>query len=203
MSKKDKRVDAYIDKCQPFAKPILEYIRDVVHKASPDIEETMKWSFPHFDYKGNMLCSMAGFKQHCVFMFWKQRIMKDPYKIFGPRDAEGGLGRITNIKELPLDKILIEYIKQAIKLNNSGVKLPQKEKKPIEKKAITAPDYLTKALTKNAKARKTFEEFSPSNKKEYIMWLVDAKTEETRESRLKLAIEWMSEGKVRNWKYLK
>jgi uncharacterized protein YdeI (YjbR/CyaY-like superfamily) len=200
---KDKRIDKYIADAQPFAQPILKHIREVVHKACPDIQETMKWSFPHFDYKGMMLCSMAGFKQHCVFMFWKQSIMKDPHKIFGARDAEGGLGRIKSIKDMPSDKILIEYIKQAMKLNDAGVTLPKKETKSSEKKELVVPDYLKKALAKNAKAKKTFENFSPSNRKEYITWLTEAKSEETRNSRLRLAIEWMAEGKIRNWKYLK
>ena len=203
MGKSDKRIDAYIAKVQPFAQPILKHIRAVVHKASPDINETMKWSFPHFDYKGKMLCSMAGFKEHCVFMFWKQSIMKDPNKLFGPRDKEGGMGRIKNVKEMPSEKILIEYIKQAMKLNDEGKTTPRKEKKVSDKKELVVPDYLKKALAKNAKAKKTFEAFSYSNQKEYTMWLADAKTEETRDSRLKLAIEWMEEGKIRNWKYVK
>jgi|SRR6185312_6986307 len=203
MGKTDKRIDAYIAKTQPFAQPILKHIRAVVHKASPDINETMKWSFPHFDYKGKMLCSMAGFKEHCVFMFWKQTIMKDPNKLFGPRDKEGGMGRIKSVKEIPSEKILIEYIKQAMKLNDEGKALPKKEKKVIDKKELVVPDYLKKALAKNAKAKKTFDAFSPSNQKEYITWLTDAKTEETRDSRLKLAVEWMEEGKIRNWKYVR
>jgi len=198
----DKRIDAYIAKAQPFAQPILKHIKEVVHKAVPDIEETMKWSFPHFDYNG-MLCSMAGFKQHCVFMFWKQSIMKDPHKIFGARDAEGGMGRLKSLKDLPSDKILIEYIKEALKLNEAGVTVPKKPARASDKKELVVPDYLKKALSKNTKAKKTFENFSYSNQKEYVTWLTEAKTETTRDSRLALAIEWMEEGKIRNWKYLK
>jgi uncharacterized protein YdeI (YjbR/CyaY-like superfamily) len=203
MSTKDKRVDKYITKAKPFAKPILKHIREVVHKASPDIEETAKWGFPHFDYKGEMLCSMAGFKDHCVFMFWKHSLMKDVSKILGARKAKDGLTWITALDDLPADDILIAYVKQAIKLNEEGIKLPQKPKKVTDKKDLVVPLYLKRELNKNKKAKEVFDAFSYSNQKEYIVWLTDAKLPATRKERLKIAIEWIAEGKVRNWKYLK
>jgi len=202
MLKTDKRVDAYILKSAAFAQPILIHLREIIHIACPGVEETMKWSFPHFDYKGEMMCSMAAFKQHCAFGFWKASIMKDANKILSTTDAMGHLGKITSLKDLPKDKILISYIKEAAKLNEQGIKLPYRTKTG-EKKELIVPDYLKKELKKNAKAAKTFENFSPGNKREYVNWLTEAKTEETRNKRLATAIEWMEEGKIRNWKYLK
>jgi len=201
MGKKDKRIDAYIAKAQPFAKPILTHLRSLIHKACPDVEETMKWSFPHFDYKGNMMCSMASFKQHAAFGFWKASIMKDPKNILNNSDAMGHLGRITSKNDLPPDNVMIQYIKEAAKLNETGVKLPSKPVK--EKKELKIPDYFMKAIAKNKKALKTFENFSYSNKKEYVEWITDAKTEDTRKKRMETSVEWMSEGKIRNWKYIK
>jgi len=201
MVKKDKRIDAYIAKAQPFAKPVLNHIRSLVHKACPDAEETMKWSFPHFNYKGTMMCSMASFKQHVAFGFWKASIMKDPKKMLNSSEAMGHLGRITSVKDLPADNVMIQYIKEAARLNEEGVKLPSKPVK--EKKKLVIPDYLIKAISKNKEAKKTFDEFSYSNKKEYVEWITEAKTEDTRNNRLTTAVEWMAEGKVRNWKYLK
>ena len=203
MAPKDKRVDAYIATSADFAQPILTHLRELVHAAVPDVEETMKWSFPHFDYHG-ILCSMAAFKQHCSFGFWKASIMFDPHKIFGRLNetAMGNFGRITNLKDLPSDKILISYIKEAAKLNKDGVKLSTKPK-TTEKKSLKVPGYFMAALKKNKKARSTFESFSYSNKKDYVEWITEAKGEETRTKRLATAIEWMSEGKVRNWKYIK
>jgi uncharacterized protein YdeI (YjbR/CyaY-like superfamily) len=204
MGTKDKRIDAYIAKANPFARPILKHIRELVHKACPDVEETWKWSFPHFVYEGSTICSMAAFKAHCAFGFWKASLLKDPHKILakGERDAMGHFGRLTSLADLPPDKIMIEYIKEAAKLNKEGVKIV---KKPAvkEKKVLETPDYMLKALAKNKKASQTFEMFSPSHKKEYIEWLVEAKTDETRNKRLSTAIEWMSEGKPRMWKYIK
>ena len=200
MGKKDKRVDAYIAKAQPFAKPILKKIRDLVHKAAPNIEETMKWSFPHFDYKGNV-CSMASFKQHMAFGFWKAVVMKDPKKILNSNEAMGHFGRIISIKDLPPDSVMIQYIKEAVRLNEEGVKLPVKTKTG-QKKELIIPDYFKKALDKKKKALKTFEGFSTTNKREYAEWVTGAKTDETRKRRLSQAIEWMAEGKVRNWKYV-
>lgn len=200
MGKRSKEVDAYIAKSKPFAKPILEHIRDVVHSASSDITEVMKWSFPHFEYKGN-ICSMASFKEHCAFGFWKGSIMKDPDHIINPvgKTAMGSLGRITSIKDLPSKKILVKYMKEAIDLNEREVPLPKKA--PTAKKDIRVPEDFANAIAKNKKVKAEFEKFSPSHKKEYIEWIVEAKREETRKSRIDKALEMIAEGKGKNWKY--
>lgn len=200
MGKRSKAVDMYIAKSKPFAQPILEHIRDIVHSASPDIEEVMKWSFPHFNYKGT-ICSMAAFKEHCAFGFWKGSIMKDGDKIINPvgKTAMGSLGRITSVKELPSKKILVKYIKEAIDLNEKGITVPKKA--PVKTADISTPEDLANALAKNKKALKVFEGFSPSHRKEYIQWIVDAKREETRKSRIDQALVWIAEGKGKNWKY--
>ncbi|HWY35096.1 MAG TPA: YdeI/OmpD-associated family protein [Nitrosopumilaceae archaeon] len=201
---KNKLVDDYISKSEDFAKPILRHLRQLIHKASPGVEEKIKWGFPHFDYNDSMMCSMAAFKHHGAFSFWKAAIMSDPHKLFDKPDnnSMGHLGRLKSLKDLPSDKILIEYIKEAIALNKAGAKLPARFK-TLAKKNLEVPDYFLFALKKNKKALATFDNFSPSCKREYVDWITDAKTKETRNKRLKDAVEWMSEGKIRNWKYLK
>lgn len=201
MGKRDRRIDEYISKSADFAKPILIHLRELIHKTCPDVEEKVKWGFPHFDYKG-MLCHMASFKQHCAFGFWKAELMKDKTLMQNAKSetAMGHLGKITSLKDLPSDKKLISYIKEAVKLNEDGVKLPPRKKSETE---TTVPDYFIKALKKNKTAFSTFENFSPSHKREYIEWIAEAKTEETRNRRIATAIEWTSEGKPRNWKYMK
>jgi len=203
MSKKDPRVDAYIAKSQDFAKPILEHLRALVHKACPGVEETIKWGFASFDYKGPY-CSMAAFKQHCVFGFWKAALMKDPVLMSNAKSetAMGHMGRITSLKDLPSDKVLISYLKEAAKLNDDGVKLPKK-KVSLGKKVLVVPGYFTKELKKNKKAFETFNGFSYSHRKEYVEWITEAKTVETRNKRIATTVEWLSEGKPRNWKYMK
>ncbi len=200
----DKRIDAYIMNAQRFAQPILNHLRELIHVACPGVQETMKWSFPHFEYNGSILCSMASFKKHCAFGFWKASVMKDPHELFElkERTAMGHLGRIESMDDLPSDKILISYIKEAAKLNKEGVKLPSKAK-PITKASIEPPDYMLKALNKNKKAWSNFEAFSPGQKKEYIEWIAGAKTEATRSKRVSDMLEWVEEGKIRNWKYLR
>ncbi|HEY1038596.1 MAG TPA: DUF1801 domain-containing protein, partial [Bacteroidia bacterium] len=129
MAKTDKRIDAYIAKSADFAKPILKHIRELVHETCPEVEETMKWSFPHFDYKGAMMCSMASFKQHCAFGFWKAQLMKDSEKFLvmaKTEEAMGHMGRITSVKDLPSDKKMIAYIREAMKLNDDNIKLTAK-----------------------------------------------------------------------------
>jgi uncharacterized protein YdeI (YjbR/CyaY-like superfamily) len=204
MAKKDKAMDAYINKSADFAKPILNHLRQLVHKVCPEVEEKMKWSMPHFDYKGEMMCGMAAFKQHASFGFWKAALMKDPVLIESAKTevAMGHLGKITSLKDLPGDKKLTAWIKEAMELNDKGIKLPAKAK-ATEKKELAVPDYFTKALAKNKKAQKVWDGFAYSHKKEYLQWITEAKTETTRESRMATALEWIAEGKGRNWKYEK
>lgn len=200
MGKKDKRVDDYIEKSANFARPVLTHIRELVHTACPQVEETIKWSFPNFEYKGPF-CSMAAFKEHCAFGFWKAAIMKDAGKLKANQDnAMGHLGKIQSLADLPSDEILISYIKEASRLNDEGIKLPPR-KKSTSSKELTIPGYFIKALNKNKTALKIFETFSPSQKKEYLEWLTEAKTEETRNKRMALALEQIAEGKSRNLKY--
>ncbi len=193
-------VDAYIQKAQPFATPILEHLRDLVHRACPDTEEKIKWGFPHFDYLGKPMCSMAGFKQHAAFSFWKASLLDDPKGILTTDDAMGHLGKLTKLSDLPSDAVLTRFIKQAMKLNEAGIAVPKAKPKPV---TFEMPDELKNALNKNKTAGKVFEAFSPSNKRDYALWIAEAKTEETRSKRLETAIAWISEGKTRHWKYVK
>lgn len=187
--KRDPRVDAYIAKSAGFAKPILEHFREIIHSAVPDVEETMKWSMPAFEYRGP-LAQMAAFKAHCVVDFWKRSLL-----------GTERWPRIESINDLPPKKELIAVAKKAAKLNEEGVKVERK--KPAPKKEMAVPEELAAALKRNAKARTTFDNFPPSHRREYVEWIADAKTEETRQRRTAQAIEWLSEGKPRNWKYMK
>lgn len=202
MATTDPRIDAYIAKSAPFAQPILTHLRKLVHKACPQAEEKMKWSMPHFDYKGEMMCSMAAFKQHCSFGFWKAALMKDPALMATAKSevAMGHLGRITSLKDLPSDKQMIAYIKEAMKLNDEGIKVAKE--KPAASKVVKTPTDLMAALKKNKKALANFEKYPPSHKKEYILWIEEAKREETRAKRIEQTVELVAEGKQRNWKYM-
>lgn len=203
MAKKEKAIDAYIAKKDVFAKPILNHIRALVYKACPEVEEKLKWGMPHFDYKGKMMCHMAAFKQHAAMGFWFGEIMKDPVlrEHAKSEQAMGHLGKITQLKDLPSDKKIIAWVKESMAFIDKGIKLPAR--KPAAKKEISVPDYFTRALNKNKKVKQVFENFAPSHKKEYIEWITGAKAEETRERRMATALEWIAEGKGRNWKYEK
>lgn len=195
----DPRVDAYIAKSAEFAQPILEHIRAIVHAACPDVEETMKWSFPHFMYEG-MLCSMASFKAHCTLNFWKAALLLEQESI--STDAMGQFGRITSVKDLPTKKELVAMVRKAMKLNEDGVKVPARAK-PATPRPLTVPPYLSAALKKTPPALDNFNAFSPSARREYVDWVEEAKTEATRQRRLDQTVEWVAEGKQRNWKYAK
>ena len=194
----DPFVDAYIDKAQGFAKPVLNHIRKLVHEACPDVIETKKWRFPHFDYKG-MMCSMASFKEHCAFGFWKQSLMED--KAFpAEKTAMGSFGRITSLADLPDEQTMKKLIGDAMKLNDAGIKVA-KPKPTGKKKELVVPEILAAALETNALASETFNNFPYSKKKDYVEWITEAKTDVTRDKRLATAIEWLAEGKARHWKY--
>ena len=197
----DMRTDKYIEKAEPFAKPILIHLRKLIHATCPEVVETIKWGMPSFEYKG-ALCSMASFKQHAVFGFRKERLMPDVKKFTESRDyAMGSFGRITKLSDLPPDATIKKFIKEAMRLNEKGVKVPQGKKSSSQDLSI--PDYFLNAITRDKKALATFERFSYSNKKEYVEWITGAKSDHTREKRMALAVEWMVEGKPRMWKYMK
>jgi len=201
MEQHDNRVDAYIEKSADFAKPILKHLRELVHKASSEIQETMKWSSPFFDLNGPV-CQMAAFKQHAAFGFWKATLLNDPHQILNQEpDTAGSIGKITSLGDLPDDEILIRYIQQAINLNLHGIKAPSKTPVKMEKTALLIPLYFKELLAGNPLADEHFNKFSPSQQKEYVSWLEEARTEATRVKRLETALEWISEGKIRHWKY--
>jgi uncharacterized protein YdeI (YjbR/CyaY-like superfamily) len=195
MGKRDPRVDAYIEAAPAFARPILASLRETVHGACPDVQETMKWSSPHFDYRG-IFCGMVAFKAHALFRFWKQALLAAE----SPAVAETleRLGTLRSTDDLPPKKELARLIRQGAKLNDDGVKVAveRKAKPPLE-----TPDDLTAALSKNRKARESFETMPPSHRRDYVEWITEAKTAPTREKRLAQAMEWITEGKSRNWKY--
>ena len=198
----DPRIDAYIKKAAPFAQPILKHFRKLVHATCPDVQETIKWGFAFFDYKGPF-CSMASFKEHCAIGFWKAEHMKEAKKMEANQGSSmGHLGRITSLRDLPEDRVIIDYLREAMLLNEQGVKRAPR-KKIADPKSVKIPDYFLKALKLNETATAHFEAFSPGQKREYILWITEAKTEETRNKRMETAVEWISEGKIRNWKYLK
>jgi uncharacterized protein YdeI (YjbR/CyaY-like superfamily) len=197
MPNKDPRVDAYIEKSADFAKPVLIHLRKLIHKASPKVSETVKWGMPAYEYKG-LVCGLAAFKQHCTFGFWKEKLL-DYDGFSSEKTAMGSFGRITSKKDLPPDDVIVKLIQRAVELNEKGVKTAKKA--PAAKKELVVPKDLRKALALDAAAKATFDSFSYSHKKEYVEWIEEAKTDATREKRLATTIEWLAEGKDRNWKY--
>jgi uncharacterized protein YdeI (YjbR/CyaY-like superfamily) len=192
----DPRVDAYIEKANDFAKPILTRVRAMVHEACPDVVETIKWSSPFFDYEGQMMCAMAAFKEHCSLIFWKAPLIEGVPP--NGDKSRGSFGRITSVKELPSRKMFTGFIKAAMALNDAGITVKRpKSVKPEAK----VPKELAAALKKNRKAATVFANFPPGQRREYCDWISEAKREETKGKRVAQAIEWIAEGKTRNWKY--
>jgi uncharacterized protein YdeI (YjbR/CyaY-like superfamily) len=203
MKSSDPRIDAHIAKAADFAKPVLRHLRELVHEACPDVEETLKWGSPSFVYRGSILCGMMAFKEHCTFGFWHKGMAEVLGKDGAKGDqAWGSLGRLTSLADLPSDKALLRYIRTAARLNESDAPARQR---PVRKAAarLEIPADLAAALKKNKAASATFERFSPSHRKEYVEWITEARRDETRARRLATTLEWLAEGKSRNWKYEK
>lgn len=192
----DPRIDAYIAAAPDFAQPILTHLRDVIHAACPEVEETIKWSRPHFLYHG-MLCGMSAFKGHCAMGFWKGSLL---FPDMAEKESMGHFGRIESVKDLPSKKVIAGYVRQAMKLNEEGVPNPARVP-PKAPRPLTVPPYFLDALANNKAALATFNGGSTSFKREYVDWLEDAKAEATRLRRMEQAVEWLAEGKARNWKY--
>jgi uncharacterized protein YdeI (YjbR/CyaY-like superfamily) len=199
-------VDAYLAKAQPFAQPVLTHLRELVHKACPEVEERIKWSRPFFEFRGAILCNMSAFKQHCSFGFWGEEIGAVLHGARAVRgDAMGSLGRITTLEDLPPDEVMLDWIRQAAGfVANGQYTSPIAARRKVVKAPKTAPEMpeeLASALKRNKKAADAFAAFSPSCRREYVEWIADAKRSETRQKRIATAIEWIAEGKQRNWKY--
>jgi uncharacterized protein YdeI (YjbR/CyaY-like superfamily) len=202
MQSRSAEVDDYIAGAADFARPILKKIRSLFHKACPQIQETIKWGFPHFECKG-IVASMAAFKRHAAFGFWKAKLLADADGLFADKgESASRMAKLTDIADLPPDGVFIAFIREAVALNERGVKVPARKNRP-RKRELEVPDDLARALKKNKKAHATFERFSPSNRRDYVEWITEARHEETRVKRLATAIEWLAEGKPRNWKYMK
>jgi uncharacterized protein YdeI (YjbR/CyaY-like superfamily) len=220
MSQTDPRIDAYIARAAPFAQPILEHLRAVVYAACPQVEETIKWGMPSFVYGGKILCGMGAFKQHATFGFWQGAsvVGASPER---SREAMGQFGRLTKVGDLPGKRELSKLLKQAMALIDARGKKtagkPAANKAPAGRTAtsdvpasktrapkppVVIPDDLAAAFKKNAKARATYAAFPVSQQREYVEWIESAKREQTRSSRVAQAVEWMAEGKIRNWKYV-
>jgi uncharacterized protein YdeI (YjbR/CyaY-like superfamily) len=204
----DARIDLYISKAKPFAQPILIHLRELVHKACPNVEETIKWSRPFFEYKGVILGNMSAFNEHCSFGFWGEEIGSVLREANIIQDGGmGSLGRITSVNDLPSNRQMLDLLKQAAAfIDNGQYTSPIAARNKVVKAPKPAVDELvppefTKALKANKKAAAVFAAFSPSCKREYVEWIAEAKRPETRDKRIATAIEWIAEGKQRNWKY--
>ena len=200
----DPRVDAYIEKAAPFAQPVLAHLRELMHQACPHVNEAIKWGMPFFMQQGVVIASMAAFKQHCAFGFWgkemRKVLAKDGLKA---SYGMGSLGRISGLDALPSDRVLLTYMSQAGGLVESGQRTKSIDRpKKSAKKPVRVPPELTAALKKNKMAAKVFAEFSPSCRREYAEWIAQAKRPETKQKRVKQAVEWIAQGKQRNWKYM-
>ena len=199
MGVRDPRVDAYIGRAAAFARPVLEHLRQLVHETCPDCEEAIKWGMPNFLYRGKILCSMAAFKQHASFGLWQGRqVLGDA----GPAAdaAMGQFGQLTRVADLPSARELAGYLKKAMALIEDGApRRPVASKPPRPEAAV--PEDLVQALAGNAAARASFEAFPPSARREYVDWITQAKREDTRLKRMAQAVEWLAQGKRRNWKY--
>ena len=200
MKRESDAVTAYIEEAAPFARPILRRLRKAFLAAHPGITEAIKWRFPHFEYKG-IVGSMAGFKEHVSWGLWKSALLADEQGLLKGRRGSGLGEKLTDISELPSENVLIDYIREAVRLNEEGVKIARPAK--VSSKPVEVPPELAAALTKNKAAKKHFEAMPPSHQREYSEWIAGAKQAATREKRVATAIEWISEGKSQNWKYQK
>lgn len=198
MSQRDPRIDAYIARQADFARPILEHVRALVHEACPDVEETMKWGAPSFLHGGRILCGMAAFKQHAAFGFWKHAMVVGEGT---PREGMGSYGKLASLQDLPPRRQLLAHLHKAMQLNEDGVTTPAVRKSTAPRPPAQVPADLAEALGGNPAARATFDGLPPGQQREYVDWIIEAKRDDTRRKRMLQAVEWLAEGKRRNWKY--
>jgi uncharacterized protein YdeI (YjbR/CyaY-like superfamily) len=194
--KADPRIDAYIGKAAPFAQPILAHVRNRVRAVVPDVEETLKWGAPSFVIDGKILLMMAAFKAHAALNFWRGQELRGEQ---ANADAMGQFGKLSSVEDLPPDAEIDALIRQAAELARS-VPAPRKPKNATKPAPKMHPEF-AEALTDAPKAKAALDGFSPSAQRDYLEWISDAKQDATRRKRIATAIEWLSEGKRRHWKY--
>jgi uncharacterized protein YdeI (YjbR/CyaY-like superfamily) len=202
-SQTDPRVDAYIENAAPFAQPILQHLRELLHQGCPRISETIKWRLPFFQQRGVIVAHMAAFTKHCVFGFWGPEMKK----IFEKDGLEspnsmGPFARIESLRDLPSDAALLRYIRQAADLVDSGERTKSLVRPKKKLKPFVVPKELALALKKSKMASKVFARFSSTNRRDYAEWIATAKRPETKKKRVLQAVEWIAQGKPRNWKYM-
>lgn len=200
MGARNPEVDAYIAEAPDFARPILERLREAFHAGCPDIEERIKWGVPSFEYRG-MLGGMVAFKKNVGFGFWKARLIEDFVRTMGAAGKSSVMtAKVATVKELPPKKTLVAWVKEAKRLNDEGIAEPKRAAREA-KPALRTPKELADALAKAPKAKAFFATLPPSAKRDYVEWIVEAKREDTRAKRVATAVEWLGQGKRRNWKY--
>jgi len=190
---REPRIDAYIAKAQPFARPILERVRERVHAVVPDIEEALKWSHPTYCRDGKIILGTASFKEHASVHFWRGQELGLETKA----GAMGQLGKLTSVGDLPAN--LDAMIAKAAELAATAP-APRKPKHAPKPMPGMHPQFEA-ALAKSPRAKATLDAFPPSCRREYLEWIGEAKQDATRQKRIASAIEWLAEGKRRNWKY--
>ena len=193
---RDSRIDAYIERSQPFAKPVLQHVRERVHAAVPEAEETMKWSSPAYTLGGKILLMTAAFKQHAALNFWRGQELRGEQ---ANADAMGQFGKITSLADLPPDGELDRLIREAAELTQSAP-APRKTKHAPKLPPEMHPEFAA-ALAKSPKAKAALDGFPPSAQRDYLEWISEAKQDSTRAKRIATAVEWLSEGKRRHWRY--
>jgi uncharacterized protein YdeI (YjbR/CyaY-like superfamily) len=139
---------------------------------------------------------MAAFKQHAALNFWRgQELRGDAANA----DAMGQFGKLTSLHDLPADAELERLIREAADLAKSAP-APRKVKHEPKPPAAIHPEFEA-ALAAAPKAKAALEGFPPSAQRDYLDWIAEAKLDSTRAKRIATAIEWLSEGKRRHWKY--
>ena len=193
---REPRIDAYIAKAQPFARPILESVRERVHAVIPDVEEAMKWSMPAYLVAGKIVLITSSFKAHAALNFWRGQEIGDGQPKAG---AMGQFGRLTSVDDLPPDRELDALIREAAAIAKTAP-APRKAKHAPKPPPELHPDFAA-ALARAPKAKAALEAFPPSAQRDYFEWISEAKQDATRQKRIATAVEWLGEGKRRHWKY--
>ncbi|MBO9709720.1 MAG: YdeI/OmpD-associated family protein [Caulobacter sp.] len=196
--------DAYGEASQAFAQPILAHLRGLIRSTCPEVVEVMKWGIPHFDYHGEMMCIFAAYRSHCSFSFWKDSLMADERLKANAElpAAKRFMGKLTSLADLPADDQLVAWIREAMSLNERGVKLAPR-KPAATPKTVDMPPAFAERLAAHPSVQAVFESKSASFRKEYNAWIGEAKTDATRDKRIDEALAWIAEGKGRFWKYAK
>lgn len=156
----------------------LEIIKSILAKT--DLVETTKWGGSIYTHNNKNILGVGGFKSYFGVWFMNGVFLKDTAKVLIAATNETKALRQWRFqsKEEINEKLLLQYINEAIENENKGI-----SHKPVKKEVVIC-DFFANELKNDSELATAFNSFSVSKQKEFLEYIATAKQEKTKISRM-------------------